>query len=99
LNVYFMNIGTVFDIYQIAGQDLGLNVLTLLLISSHPSGQKGFCGHSIIPFRVPAFLSAAESWPAARAAARGGADGELIRINIFGSGPRYGVSMAQLRGH
>jgi hypothetical protein len=94
-----MNIGTVFDIYQIAGQEVGLNVLTLLLIFSHPSGQKGSCGHSVIPYRVPVFLSAAGSWPAAQAAACGGADGELILINIFGCGPRYGVSMAQLRGH
>jgi hypothetical protein len=43
-----MKIGTVFDLYQIAGLEQTLHWVTLLLISSHPSGQKGSCGHSIV---------------------------------------------------
>jgi hypothetical protein len=47
-NIYFMKIGAVFDLNQIAGLGRKLHLLTLLLISSHPSGQEGSYGHSIV---------------------------------------------------
>ena len=53
---YLPKIGTVFDLNQIAAPDLVSNEFTLLLISSHPSGQKGSFGHSDFYFRVPVFL-------------------------------------------
>jgi hypothetical protein len=90
--VYFSDIHTVFDLDQIAGLDLGLDCITLLLISSHPSGQKGSYGHSIFCFRVSVFLFR-QGFPAGAAV-----DGGLIFINIGDCARRYGEIMARRGG-
>jgi len=43
----FPEIDAEFDLRQTARSCPALHCVTLLLISSHPSGQKGSCGHSM----------------------------------------------------
>jgi hypothetical protein len=64
-----------------------------LLISSHPSGQKGFFGHSNIFLRVSVFFSGPDLQPGAAA------PGALTFINTGSAVQRYDAVMASWQGN
>ena len=84
---------TVLDNCQTAAQCRAVHSIVLLLISSHPSGQRDPCGHSDFYHRVSVFFSAN-----AERAIWEGSDGRLIFINIFVSTPRYVAGVVLFTG-